>query len=93
MLKRPRYDPIQAEILILDAIACHQVISGKMTHLMLLFLAHFLIENPDAADGPFASALLQHPEIDELSNRNRAEFLNEGLKRLAASEARLTKLA
>lgn len=78
--------PIVAETMMTDSIESFEHLHGKKTPLMTLFLARWVIENPTPANAPIRPIILRAAKADDLADRNRTEFLYEGLKRLSAGD-------
>lgn len=70
-----------ADLLILDAVVCHQRLFGKWTPLMRCFYARFTIENPRllaSMTNPVAREYFrQSIEVEELGRLNRVDYLDE----------------
>jgi hypothetical protein len=86
MTKKAQYAPIIGELLIFDSIECHSNLFRVKTDLMTLFIARWPSENPSRGNAEIRPILLRMVKAYDLADRNRIEFLNEGLKRLAASD-------
>jgi hypothetical protein len=66
LTKKARYMPIVGELLMFDSIECHSNLFGTKTHLMLLFIARWVVENPSKANAPFAPRILRFARVDDL---------------------------
>lgn len=82
--KKAYYAPVIGEVLIFDSIECHWNLVHRKTHLMTLFIARWMIENPSEANAALAPTILKLAKVDDLADRDRTKFFEKGLERLSA---------
>lgn len=75
--------PIVAETMLTDSIESFEKLHGEKTPLMKLFIARWVIENPTPSNALLRPIILKVAKAHDLADRNRAEFLYEGLKRFS----------
>lgn len=72
-----------AELLLLDAVVCHQRLFQEWTPLMRCFYARFTLENPrliELMTKPLAREYFRHAlEVERLGDLNRVDYLYEVL--------------
>ena len=84
--KNAHYSPIIGELLLFDSIECHGNLFHRKSHLMLLFIARWTAENPSPGNALIRPIILRMAKVQDLTERDRTEFLKEGFKRLAAGD-------
>jgi hypothetical protein len=69
-------------MLMFDSIECHGNLFQIKTHLMTLFIARWVVENPSEANAPFTPGILRLAKVYDLADRDRTEFFQGGFERL-----------
>ena len=67
---------IHAEMLMMDAVTCHELIGGKPTPLMRLYSQRFLYEHPYLITKDALPLFTKNAEVHQLVNSTRTEFFH-----------------
>jgi hypothetical protein len=75
---------MHGEVLITDAVVCYEKLFHKKTPLMFLFLARYILENPDLILPEGKDLIPSGAYADYVAGLNRKDFMNEILPVLIA---------
>jgi len=71
------YSPKHGEVLMTDAVVCYEKLFHKKTPLMFLFLARYILENPDVILPEGKDFIPTGAYADYVTGLNRKDFMNE----------------